>query len=148
MMANRFDIIHEFYTYYFKAKTNLMKINQALIEPTGLSFPSWQLVIHIATHEKDKQQGMTMAELAADLLITRQAVQKHMKSLLEEGFICIKENNQDKRSPHYCLSLQGEDLCQSVLENIYGEWMLDSMKEFSLEEIESAKKILIHLTQL
>lgn len=147
-MAERFDTIHEFFTYYFKARTNLMKINQRLIEPTGLNFPSWQLVIHIATHEKYEKQGMTTAALAADLLITRQAVQKHMKSLLDEGLICIKENESDKRSPYYCLSDQGDALCQRVLDEIYGEWMLNSMKDFSDAEIENAMKIMIHLTKL
>ncbi|WP_245831253.1 MarR family winged helix-turn-helix transcriptional regulator [Wohlfahrtiimonas larvae] len=125
-----------------------MKINQALIEPTGLSFSSWQLVIHILTHEKYEQQGMTTAELAEDLLISRQAVQKHIKLLLEDEVLCVRENTNDKRSLYYCLSPKGEELCQSVLDEIYRDWMLDNMKNFSVAEIQQAMKILTHLAKL
>lgn len=148
-MDQRFDIIHEFYTNFFMAKTNLMKINQRMIEPIGISFPSWQLIAHLAvSNENNNNRGMTTAELAEDLLISRQAVLKQMKSLMEEELVVIKENETDKRSPYYCVSSKGDELCQYVIEEIYGEWMLESMKDFTDAEIRAASKILIHLTKI
>lgn len=146
-MENRFKIVHDFYTKFFTTKTNLMKTSQKKIEPIGINFSSWQLVIHLSIFCEDHNRGMTTSELAEDLIISRQAVLKQMKCLLEDDLIFIEENQNDKRSPYYCISPKGEELCQYVVEEIYGDWMLASMKDFSSEEIQSATKILTHLTK-
>lgn len=146
-MEKRFDIIHEFYTNFFTAKTNLMKTSQRLIEPMGVSFASWQLIAHISVFTETNHRGMTTAELAGDLLISRQAVLKQLKCLMEEQLILIQENENDKRSPYYCLSDKGNEWCEHMVKEIYGDWMLESMKDFSLAEIKAATNILIRLTK-
>lgn len=145
-MTERFNIVHGFFEDYFKAKTNLMRISKKLIEPIGLSVSSWQVISQIAL--SSDQQRMTMAELAEDLLISRQAVQKQMKSLIDDGFIHIEENDKDKRSPYYCISPKGEELCEYLLNKIYGGWMLKSMERFSDSDIQNATKILTYLARL
>lgn len=145
MMDERFNTIHKFYVNFFTAKTNLMKSNQELIEPVGINFSSWQLIAHISVSTNTK--GMTTSELAEDLLISRQAVLKQMKCLIDEELIVVNENEIDKRSPYYCISPKGLELFERVIEVIYSDWMLDSMKDFTSDEIEAATKILIHLTK-
>lgn len=144
-MDERFKIIHEFFTNYFTAKTNLMKLNQKIIEPVGISFSSWQLIAHISV--ATNEQGMTTSELAEDLMISRQAVLKQMKCLVEEKLIITNENESDKRSPYYCISAKGMVLFERVIEEIYSDWMLSSMKDFNDYEIKAATKILMHLTK-
>lgn len=144
-MDDRFNIIHEFYTSFFTAKTNLMKINQKVIEPTGINFSSFQLIAHISV--ATNEHGMTTAELAEDLLVSRQAVLKQMKCLLEEKLIITNENEKDKRSPYYCISEKGKAVFEQIIEEIYSDWMLASMNDFTTEEIKAATKILIHLTK-
>lgn len=146
-MEKRFEIVHDFYTKFFTTKTNLMKISQKKIEPIGINFSSWQLIIHLLVFFEEHNRGMTTSELAEDLIISRQAVLKQMKCLLDDELIFVKENQVDKRSPYYCISPKGEELCQYVIEEIYGDWMLASMKDFSNAEILSATKILTHLTK-
>lgn len=146
-MENRFEIVHDFYTKFFTTKTNLMKTSQKKLEPIGISFSSWQLVIHLSVYFKEHNRGMTTSELAEDLIISRQAVLKQMKSLLAEELVYVQENLEDKRSPYYCVSPKGEELCQYVVEEIYGDWMLESVKDFSSAEILAATKILTHLTK-
>lgn len=147
MMEKRFEIVHDFYTKFFTTKTNLMKTSQKKIEPIGINFSSWQLVMHLSVYFEDNNRGMTTSELAEDLIISRQAVLKQMKCLLEEGLVTVQENETDKRSPYYCISDKGEELCRYVVEEIYGEWMLESVKDFSNSEIQAATKILAHLTK-
>lgn len=147
MMEKRFDIVHDFYTKFFTTKTNLMKTSQKRIEPIGINFSSWQLVIHLSVFCQENNRGMTTSELAEDLIISRQAVLKQMKCLLEEELIVVQENNADKRSPYYCVSEKGEELCQYVVEEIFADWMMESLKDFSTDEIQAATKILAHLTK-
>lgn len=146
-MEKRFEVVHDFYTNFFTTKTNLMKTSQKMIEPIGINFSSWQLIIHISVSSQNNNRGMTTSELAEDLIISRQAVLKQMKCLLEEGLVTVQENETDKRSPYYCISDKGEELCRYVVEEIYGDWMMESLKDFSLAEIQVATKILTHLTK-
>ena len=146
-MEKRFEIVHDFYTKFFTTKTNLMKTSQKKLEPIGINFSSWQLVMHLSVFFKDNNRGMITSELAEDLIISRQAVLKQMKCLLDEELVYVQENQADKRSPYYCVSPKGEELCQYVIEEIYGDWMMESMKDFSSAEILAATKILTHLTK-
>lgn len=145
-MDKRFEIINQFYTNFFIAKTNLMKTSQKLFEPTGINFASWQIVIHISVFGVNNK-GMMTSELAEDLQISRQAVQKQLKCLLNEELVVATENKIDKRSPYYCLTDKGAELCRSVIENIYKDWMLQSMEGYSSEEIQAATNILVSLTK-
>lgn len=147
-MDKRFEIINQFYTNFFIAKTNLMKTSQKLFEPTGINFASWQLVIHISVFStNNNNKGMTTSELAEDLQISRQAVLKQLKCLVDEKLVIVTENEIDKRSPYYCITDKGAELCRYVIENIYKDWMLQSMEGYSIEEIQAATNILMNLTK-
>ena len=62
--------------------------------------------------------GTTNNELAKEACVTKQAMSKVVKELIELGYITTEEHDKDKRSSIICLTTKGKNLVLTVRKKI------------------------------
>lgn len=81
-------------------------------------------------------EPLTVPQIAQLRSTSRQAVQRQICLLLENGYIEAVENPQNKRSPLYKVTAVGADYYQDVRAKVYGQWLADVAKIVGVEQAE------------
>ncbi len=88
---------------------------------------------------------LTVPQIAELRSTSRQAVQRQITLLLEQGFIETVDNPKNKRSPLYRITAEGKQYESSVSEEVYGEWLEELGLKMGIKEgerlLESLKRL-------
>jgi DNA-binding MarR family transcriptional regulator len=79
----------------FRANGALVAMGDALVAPLGLTSARWQVLGAIGLAGR----ALTVPEIARAMGLTRQAVQKQIDLLLDEGCVRLEPNARNARSP-------------------------------------------------
>lgn len=94
----------------FHANGKMLEWGDAFTAPFGLTSARWQILGAIAL----AGQKQTAPQIAEQMGITRQGVQKQLNLLIEDGLIEKLPNPAHLRSPHYRLTEKGSALFERV----------------------------------
>jgi DNA-binding MarR family transcriptional regulator len=88
----------------FRAHGALIAFGDELVAPLGLSSARWQVLGAIALAE----QPLTVPAIARAMGLSRQAVQKQVDQMLEQGLVRLEANREHRRSPLIALTALGQ----------------------------------------
>jgi DNA-binding MarR family transcriptional regulator len=96
----------------FRANSALLAAGDQLVEGLGLTSARWQLLGGIA----DNGEPLSVAQLAREIGVTRQSVQRIANELETEGVIAFRPNPRHKRAQLVELTSHGRTLFERSLE--------------------------------
>ena len=96
----------------FRVNSALLAAGDQLVEGLGLTSARWQLLGGIAGH----QEPLTVAQLAREIGVTRQSVQRIANELETEGVIAFRPNPRHKRAQLIELTSHGRTLFERSME--------------------------------
>lgn len=104
------QLLTEVFLLTFRLNGVLLAAGDALVGPIGLTSARWQVLGAIAL----SHDPIGVPHIALRMGVTRQAVQRHVHHLREEGLVEEHGNPHHARSPLYTLTPAGESLFASV----------------------------------
>jgi DNA-binding MarR family transcriptional regulator len=93
----------------FRLNGALAAAGDALTEPLGLTSARWQVLGSL-----QRSGGATVAEMARNLCLARQSVQRIVNELLEERYVELMENPRHKRAKKIVLTKKGEQSHEAI----------------------------------
>ena len=81
-------------------------------------------------------EPLTVPQIAQLRSTSRQAVQRQICLLLENGYIEAIENPHNKRSPLYQVTVEGADYYQDLRQKVYGQWLVEVANIVGVEQAE------------
>lgn len=106
------EAITELILSIFRANGALLAAGDRLVGELGLTSARWQLLGGIA----DREQPLSVAQLARTMGVTRQAVQRIANDLKDDGVIAFRPNPQHKRAQLVVLTQRGRDLFERAMD--------------------------------
>jgi DNA-binding MarR family transcriptional regulator len=119
----------------FRLNGRLLAAGDGLTGDLGLSSARWQVIGAI------EDAPLAVAQIARNMGLTRQAVQRLANVLAEDGLVAFTENPDHRRSKLVCLTDNG----RSVLDEIgrrQAAWVNDLAIGLTRESIEDALEVL------
>ena len=120
----------------FRANGRLLSAGDELIAPLGLTSARWQVLGAVAA-----AQPRPVAQLARDLGVSRQAVQRIANALAQEGVLAFRPNPMHKRAQLVHLTEAGEDMHERAL-RLQRPWADGLAAGLGRDEIEAACDLL------
>lgn len=77
---------------------------------------------------------LTVPQIAELRSTSRQAVQRQISLLLDQGLIEAIENPKNKRSPLYRMTPEGQEYEEAVSEEVYGNWLANISEKMGIKE--------------
>lgn len=96
----------------FRVNGGLLIAGDRLVSPLGLTSARWQLLGGIAGAE----QPRPVVQLARDIGVSRQAVQRLANELHSEGVVAFRPNPHHKRAQLVMLTARGRELYEAALD--------------------------------
>lgn len=109
---------------------------RAELEKIGL-YQGQPPVLHILHH----YNGLTQKEIAEHLKVTPPTLNKSLKRLAANGFVCKKQDEKDKRNTRVYLSDKGNEIINRIL-IIHNEVNKQMLEGFSDEEVDLLRSFL------
>ncbi|PWD83516.1 MarR family winged helix-turn-helix transcriptional regulator [Ignatzschineria cameli] len=81
-------------------------------------------------------EPLTVPQIAQLRSTSRQAVQRQISLLLENGYIEAIDNPHNKRSPLYQVTVEGAAYYQNLRTKVYGQWLADVANIVGVEQAE------------
>lgn len=119
----------------------LMAAGERLTAPVGLTAARWQVLSAVARAERP----MTVAAIARQMGLTRQAVQRLAGELVAGGFAYFCDNPQHKRARLLSLTPQGRSAFADMVA-AQVPWVNALASRMDLDQIRSAVAVLSQLT--
>ncbi len=119
----------------FRLNGRLLAAGDHLTNDLGLTSARWQVVGAI------EEVPLPVAQIARNMGLTRQAVQRVANVLADEGLVRFEENPNHRRAQLVRLTAEGRDALAEVSRRQV-EWSNRHAKNLSLEEIEEALQVL------
>lgn len=119
----------------FRLNGRLLAAGDHLTNDLGLTSARWQVVGAI------EEVPLPVAQIARNMGLTRQAVQRVANVLADEGLVRFEENPNHRRAQLVRLTAEGQDALAEVNRRQV-EWSNRHAKNLSLEEIEEALQVL------
>lgn len=104
MAATVHEVTTELVLEIFRLNGEVIAMGDALVEDLGLSSARWQVIGAIALAAKP----LPIAQIARNMGLTRQAVQRVANELEEEGFLRFAPNPHHQRAKLALLTRKGE----------------------------------------
>jgi DNA-binding MarR family transcriptional regulator len=124
----------------FRANNLTLTWGDRLVAPLGLTSARWQILGAIAAAERPQP----VAWLARDLGANRQNVQRIVNDLAQEGLVAFAPNPHHRRAQLVVLTDKGQQTFDAAID-LYEPQVNALAEGFSLEEIETAQRVLIAL---
>ncbi|TCL67132.1 MarR family transcriptional regulator [Rhizobium sp. BK251] len=125
----------------FRANGALIAAGDALTEPFGLSSARWQVMGAIAL----AGQPLTVAQIARNMGLARQSVQRLVDELQRQGNIDFEDNPQHKRAKLVRLTPAGADAYAGIMER-WGALSTRLTRQMDATRIRAAIDILEQLS--
>ena len=106
------DAISELILRIFRVNGGLLLAGDRLVSPLGLTSARWQLLGGIF----GAKQPQPVVQLARDIGVSRQAVQRLANELAGEGIVAFCPNPQHKRAQLVVLTARGQELYEAALD--------------------------------
>ena len=106
------DAMTELILRIFRVNGGLLLAGDRLVAPLGLTSARWQLLGGIA----GANQPQPVAQLARDIGVSRQAVQRLANELAGEGIVAFRPNPHHKRAQLVVLTARGRALYEAALD--------------------------------
>ncbi|WP_257998321.1 MarR family winged helix-turn-helix transcriptional regulator [Xanthomonas arboricola] len=101
--ANRRDVSRPLVIKIFETNGRLVETGNALVRPAGLTTAWWQVLGALGY----SPMPLPVAHIARNMGITRQAVQRVVDLLLEQGFVALQPNPHHQRAKLVVLTRTG-----------------------------------------
>ncbi|MBF0614147.1 MAG: MarR family transcriptional regulator [Magnetococcales bacterium] len=127
----------------FRANGRMIQWGDRFAAPFAVTSARWQVLgaLGIAAHP------LTAPQIAVNMGVTRQGVQKQLNVLLQEGLIEKHVNPYHKRSPYYRLSAVGSDLYARI-DHAWDRHAEQMMTRFAPGELSLAIQVLERISDL
>ncbi len=96
----------------FRANSALLAAGDQLVKGLGLTSARWQLLGSIA----DRDEALSVAQLAREIGVTRQSVQRIVNELETEGVVAFRPNPRHKRAQLVELTCYGHTVFERSME--------------------------------
>jgi len=124
----------------FRVNGRLLQAGDQLVAPLGLTSARWQLMGTIA----EARTALTVAGLAREMGVTRQATQRIANDLVREGTVAFHPNPKHKRAPLIVLTDRGRDVYEQALA-LQKPWASELSKGLSTAELSAASAVMSDL---
>jgi DNA-binding MarR family transcriptional regulator len=121
----------------FRVNGRLLSAGDRLVGDLGLTSARWQMLGAVALSDHPR----TAPQLAARMGMTRQAAQKQLDLLKEDGLVAAEVNPGHARSPLYVLTRKGTSLYAST-ERVQTAWANRLAESLSIRDLETTKQLL------
>ncbi len=141
-MTKKTNLFTEVILLIFRVNGQLLTAGNRLVQDLNLTSARWQMLGAIALSETAR----SAPQLAAKMGVTRQAAQKQLNVLLEEGLVEAQPNPGNVRSPHYRLTRTGRAV-YGATERLQSAWAGRLARDLRGRDLESTKRILEALSE-
>lgn len=124
----------------FRVNGQLLTSGDRLVADLGLTSARWQMLGAIAMEEPPR----TAPRLAARMGVTRQAAQKQLNLMLDEGLVATQPNPGHLRSPSYVLTRRGTSVYEAALRR-ERSWSSRLARDIPLDDLETTERLLATL---
>lgn len=130
MIQDRAELLTALTLAIFRTNGALIAAGDALTAPFGLSSARWQVMGAIALAE----QPLTVPQIARNMGLTRQGVQRLIDELEKHGFVSFEDNPHHKRAKLIRLTAKGDDAFAAIMQqwNARAAGLADGMNADSL----------------
>ena len=121
----------------FRVNGRLLAAGDRLVGDLGLTSARWQMLGAVALSDLTG----TAPQLAAGMGMTRQAAQKQLDLLLDDGLVAAAANPDHARSPRYALTRKGASV-YAATERVQAAWANQLGGSLAIEDLEAARRLL------
>jgi DNA-binding MarR family transcriptional regulator len=125
----------------FRVNGRLLSAGDRLVGDLGLTSARWQMLGAVALSDRPR----TAPQLAARMGMTRQAAQKQLDLLMEDGLVAAEANPWHARSPLYVLTRKGTSV-YAATERVQTAWANRLADSLSIRNLETTKQLLDNLS--
>ena len=133
----KIEIATELVLDTFRLNGRLIEAGNTLVAPIGLTSARWQVVGVLAL----KGQAMTVSQIAKDMGLSRQAVQRTANNLLKLGLLEATENPYHQRANLMLLTKKGLNIFDQAM-SLHEPWVSNLTKGISAEKLSVAVDVL------
>ena len=134
-------LLTEIVLLVFRVNGRLLSAGDRLVADLGLTSARWQMLGAVALSDRPR----TAPQLAARMGMTRQAAQKQLDLLREDGLVAAEANPGHARSPLYVLTRKGTSV-YAATERVQTAWANRLADGLSIRDLETTKQLLDHLS--
>ncbi len=131
------DAMTELILRIFRVNGGLLLAGDRLVSPLGLTSARWQLLGGIAA----VKQPRPVVQLARDIGVSRQAVQRLANEMEREGIVAFRPNPRHKRAQLVVLTTRGRELFEAAL-NLQRPWAGDLAQSLTGAQVAVARDVL------
>jgi len=134
-------LLTEIVLLVFQVNGRLLSAGDRLVGDLGLTSARWQMLGAVALSDRPR----TAPQLAARMGMTRQAAQKQLDLLMEDGLVAAEANPGHARSPLYVLTRKGTSV-NAATERVQTAWANRLADSLSIRDLETTKQLLDNLS--
>ena len=127
----------------FKLNGLLISEGDKLAEEFDQTSARWKVLGALATYE----DSMTVADIARNMGLTRQAVQRLANELQTDNLLKSEENPNHKRAKLMVLTQKGKDVYNKI-DKKQIKWINDKSKDLDKEDLKIVKKHIQNIIQV
>lgn len=128
----------------FAASIKLNRIAEELLNNSQYNIGCTALSVMVSIRRSENH--ITVPQIAEKYLISRQAVQRQVTQLMEEGLIEKCENPNHKRSSFYVLTEKGETTLDAIFMDVFDPWMNGLVKKYDHIDLSGVLTVLNEVT--
>ncbi|NVK18322.1 MAG: MarR family transcriptional regulator [Methylocystaceae bacterium] len=126
----------------FRLNGCLINEGNELVKDLGITSARWQVLGALSYAQKP----LTVPEIAHDMGLTRQAVQRLVNEMTADDFVTTRENINHKRSRLIELTKHGQDIFNQAMKR-QNQWAEALAKGFSIHDLNTALELMTLLRQ-
>jgi DNA-binding MarR family transcriptional regulator len=130
-------LLTEIVLLVFRVNGRLLSAGDRLVGDLGLTSARWQMLGAVALSDRHR----TAPQLAARMGMTRQAAQKQLDLLMQDGLVAAEANPGHARSPMYVLTREGTSI-YAATERVQTAWAKRLADSLSIRDLETTKQLL------
>ena len=134
-------LLTEIVLLVFRVNGRLIAAGDRLVGDLGLTSARWQMLGAVALSDRPG----TAPQLAARMGMTRQAAQKQLDLLMEDGLVAAEANPGHARSPLYVLTKRGTSV-YAATQRVQTAWADRLADGLSVRDLETTKQLLDNLS--
>lgn len=134
-------LLTEIVLLVFRVNGRLLSAGDRLVGDLGLTSARWQMLGAVALSDRPR----TAPQLAARMGMTRQAAQKQLDLLMEDGLVAAEANPGHARSPLYGLTRKGTSV-YAATERVQTAWASRLADSLSTRDLETTRQLLENLS--
>jgi DNA-binding MarR family transcriptional regulator len=134
-------LLTEIVLLVFRVNGRLLSAGDRLVGELGLTSARWQMLGAVALSDRPR----TAPQLAARMGMTRQAAQKQLDLLMEDGLVAAEANPGHARSPFYVLTRKGGSV-YAATERVQTAWANRMAGSLAIRDLETTRQLLDKLS--